>query len=637
MKVPIRYLVPSLSLLATSFLFSAHALGTPFFGTPIAVPGTFEAENFDLGGESVAYHDNVAGNAGGQYRLDEDVDIILSSDTLGGGYVVNNFETGEWLSYTINVAASAPYDIDLRASSAFSTSAFHIEIDGQNVTGIVGVPKTGNWNNFRWVGKTRISLAAGQHVLKIVVDQQYFNLNSVRVAATPPSTPYFGTPIAVPGTFEAEDFDLGGEGVAYHDNVAGNTGGQYRLNEDVDIVLSSDAMGGGYVVNNFETGEWLAYTIGVAAAGQYDISLRVSSTFSTSAFHVEIDGVNVTGSVPVPNTGNWSTFQWVGKTGVSLAAGRHVLKVVADQEYFNLNSITAVVTPVPLPTAKLLFGSGFEGAVALPLPSDCFGTGCWQNIIGLDSLTGFTWPVNIWGGGSTRLQLIADAPVDATSVGNYMFNQIQTVTGHNGSPTLALYQQISQSGCCGTGPQGGHPAQDPLMLQPAGETSDLYISYWLKYQPDLAQKMTDPNWRVVFEWKTAGDYRVIASVVTWGLGAGGVSVPLSWEIIGDNEANGGLPYQRFWDVYNTTVPVPAGDWFKFEVFWHRSSGSDGRVWMAVNGQMIVDHYGPNMGVNSAPINRIMMPNLYSSTSYPIYQWVDDVQIWDGFPPDAAPH
>jgi len=102
----------------------------PFSGTPIAVPGSFEAENFDLGGEGVAYHDNVPGNAGGQYRLSEDVDIILSTDALGGGYVVNNFETGEWLAYTINVAATAQYNVELRASSRFSTSAFHIEVDG---------------------------------------------------------------------------------------------------------------------------------------------------------------------------------------------------------------------------------------------------------------------------------------------------------------------------------------------------------------------------------------------------------------------------------------------------------------------------------------------------------------------------
>src|SRR6266705_1945401 len=162
---------------------------TPYTGTPIAVPGSFEAENFDLGGEGVAYHDNTPGNQGGNYRLTEDVDIIVSSDALGGGYVVNNFETGEWLAYTINVAASAQYDIGLRASSALSTSAFHIEIDGQDVTGTVKVPKTGNWNNFQWVGKTGVPLAAGQHLLKIVADQQYFNLNSIMAAVTPAPSP----------------------------------------------------------------------------------------------------------------------------------------------------------------------------------------------------------------------------------------------------------------------------------------------------------------------------------------------------------------------------------------------------------------------------------------------------------------
>src|SRR5712692_9003308 len=455
-------------LMGAGLPFAAQAQTTPmpFSGTPVAVPGSFEAENFDLGGEGVAYHDNVAGNAGGQYRLNEDVDIVLSSDTLGGGYVVNNFETGEWLNYTINVQTTALYDIELRVASAFSTSAFHIEIDGQNVTGTVSVPNTGSWNSFQWVGKKGVSLTAGQHLLKIVADQQYFNLNSISVTAIPVSTPYLGTLIAVPGTFEAENFDLGGEGVAYHDNTKGNQGGQYRLNEDVDIILSSDALGGGYVVNNFETGEWLAYTISVAASAPYNIELRASSAFSTSAFHIEIDGQNVTGTVSIPNTGSWNTFQWVGKKGVSLTAGQHLLKIVADQQYFNLNSIMAAVTPVPsvspnpspnpvpLASANLLFSSGFEGTTALLPPSGFYGTGAWQNIIGIDSITGFAWPPNIWGGGPTHFQMIADTTVDATTIDNYMVNQIQTVTGHDGSPTQALYSEIKQSGCCGTNPQG---------------------------------------------------------------------------------------------------------------------------------------------------------------------------------------
>ena len=33
------------------------------------------------------------------------------------------------------------------------------------------------------------------------------------------------------------------------------------------------------------------------------------------------------------------TFAWVGKTGESLAAGQHVLRVHAEQEYFNLDAV----------------------------------------------------------------------------------------------------------------------------------------------------------------------------------------------------------------------------------------------------------------------------------------------------------
>jgi len=125
--------------------------------------------------------------------------------------------------------------------------------------------------------------------------------------------------------------------VAYHDNVPGNAGGAYRT-EDVDII---PPMGNstGYVVNNIQTGEWIEYTINVAATGVYRIDLNVSSELATSQFRVEIDGVNVTGTVPVPNTGWWGTFQLVGTGGISLSAGQHVLRVYSEQEYFNLDAV----------------------------------------------------------------------------------------------------------------------------------------------------------------------------------------------------------------------------------------------------------------------------------------------------------
>jgi hypothetical protein len=69
----------------------------------------------------------------------------------------------------------------------------------------------------------------------------------------------------VPAVIEAEQFDRGGAGVGYLDRVAGNAGGQFRPTEDVDII----AITGGYAVNNFQTGEWLAYTIQVPQTGQH--------------------------------------------------------------------------------------------------------------------------------------------------------------------------------------------------------------------------------------------------------------------------------------------------------------------------------------------------------------------------------
>jgi endoglucanase len=77
----------------------------------------------------------------------------------------------------------------------------------------------------------------------------------------------------------AVDFDLGRNGSAYNDNdtaryqyvsppvrTTGNRGGVYR-NDGVDI--QQDSLG--YHVFSIEDGEWLQYTVGVAAAGTYTI------------------------------------------------------------------------------------------------------------------------------------------------------------------------------------------------------------------------------------------------------------------------------------------------------------------------------------------------------------------------------
>ncbi len=118
----------------------------------------------------------------------------------------------------------------------------------------------------------------------------------------------------VPGRIEAEDYDVGGEGVAYHDTSPGKTGGAYR-HDDVDIETGNGVTNAGWIRN----GEWLAYTAAVAQAGQYTLTARVASPNSGRTIDVSIDGTSA-GTLTVPKTGSFTTWQTVSAP-VTLGVG----------------------------------------------------------------------------------------------------------------------------------------------------------------------------------------------------------------------------------------------------------------------------------------------------------------------------
>jgi hypothetical protein len=305
---------------------------SPFTGTPIALPGVIEAENYDKGGEGVAYHDLTAGNSGGAYRTD-DVDIKATSDS-SGGYNVKTVRAGEWLAYTVKVAAAGTFNVGFRIASSGTGGTLHLAIDGTAVSGAIALPDTGGWTVWKTAGVPGVTLPAGTHVLTLVFDANgsggtVADFNWINfISAAPASTPYTGTPAALPGTIEAENYDKGGEGLAYHDTTKGNSTGAYR-SDDVDIRATTDT-GGGYNVKSVRAGEWLAYTVTVGAAGTYSLDLRVASSGGGGTVHLAVDGTNATGAIALPNTGGWDTWQTVTKAGVSLPAGTHVLKLIVD-------------------------------------------------------------------------------------------------------------------------------------------------------------------------------------------------------------------------------------------------------------------------------------------------------------------
>src|SRR5205807_298362 len=227
-SAPLSVTTPALSV-------TTPAPPAPFSGTPIAIPGTLEADTFALGGEGIEF-----GRASCRALV---ASAASTSASLSG--------LPPSTPYTFTVAA-----LDAAGNASAPSAPLSVTTPALSVT-------------------------------------------------TPaPPAPFSGTPIAIPGTFEAENFDLGGEGIGYHDVTPGNCvsacsgPAAYRLTEGVDIIASTDtAYGSGYMVTYTQTGEWLAYTINVATDGNYDIEARAATNFDfpNAAYHVEIDGVNVTG------------------------------------------------------------------------------------------------------------------------------------------------------------------------------------------------------------------------------------------------------------------------------------------------------------------------------------------------------
>ena len=165
----------------------------------------------------------------------------------------------------------------------------------------------------------------------------------------PPSTPqlpYGGVARDLASRIEAEDYDTGGASLAYNDVTSGNAGGAYR-NDDVDIQATSDA-GGGYNVGWIRNDEWLEYTV-EAASGTFDVTLRASSV-SGGAVTVKL-GSTVLGTVSIPATGGWQTFQTFPLNNVSVAEGGNRILRLEFSGSLNLNWIA--FSPVSPPPASL--------------------------------------------------------------------------------------------------------------------------------------------------------------------------------------------------------------------------------------------------------------------------------------------
>jgi hypothetical protein len=145
-------------------------------------------------------------------------------------------------------------------------------------------------------------------------------------------------PHLLPFIISADNYDYGGEGVAYHDATAGNTGPGPRSNESVDTEFSGTGTNVGWI----DAGEWLEYTIRVPAAGTYYLSLLTSSANENSRGPAKIlvNGTTKIIAMYPSLSGSWTVYYPIPYKEITLAVTDTLLRVEMGYGGFNIASIS---------------------------------------------------------------------------------------------------------------------------------------------------------------------------------------------------------------------------------------------------------------------------------------------------------
>lgn len=207
------------------------------------------------------------------------------------------------------------------------------------------IPNKGHWHSNDAYNTTR--------EIWLFVRRYTTECNSKPIVIVP-QTPFNGTPAPIPGKIEAEEYDYGGQDVAYNDNDSENRNGGKR-NEGVD--MNDEAIG--YT----EKGEWIKYTVNVEKTDSYTMEARVASGSDGSSFQLYMDDKAISEEISVPNTGDWSTFEMVSAKVGQLTEGKHELKLVitgswVDMDYMLFKS--ANTTDIEVITEEVILDSSYD-------------------------------------------------------------------------------------------------------------------------------------------------------------------------------------------------------------------------------------------------------------------------------------
>ena len=332
----------------------------PWKGERQIIPGKITAAFYDEGGEGVAFHNPAPKNNGsegiglardGRYEVGISVtrpgiDKFLDGTALPPDkYYVGWIVPDEWLNYSVDVKTAGTYQINMLSSVARDSTEISLSVDGADKTGTIILETTGHVHTWRmFTDIAELELEEGLHVLTLKFGRQGFMnvqyLEFISKSAPPASTKaltsennmsvlsdYKGKPYedgnykagaqVIPGKIECAYYDLGGEGVAYHDFETLNRGAgelnqipdhqrphatayqwNFRKEEAVDISYTKDFADFNHNENYYtppvnqlyigwtEDNEWVNYTVDVKIAGTYKIVALYANDANTINFSI---------------------------------------------------------------------------------------------------------------------------------------------------------------------------------------------------------------------------------------------------------------------------------------------------------------------------------------------------------------
>ncbi len=171
----------------------------------------------------------------------------------------------------------------------------------------------------------------------ITEDDKYFFSNlTIRYLPYVNQEPYKGIIRNIPSTIQAEDYDLGGEDVAFHVIDIVEPISTYRV-DTVNLQPCFDVVDGNNI-HSTKAGEWFEYAVNVLQTSRYIVKVRVASITDNRTIHLELDDLFI-GKIDIPNTGGLQTWKTACITTPILETGVKCLKIVFDQGDVNLNQI----------------------------------------------------------------------------------------------------------------------------------------------------------------------------------------------------------------------------------------------------------------------------------------------------------